>query len=367
MHGEHFADLRLDSALVAYGQLRHDHELYAAQVYDQGGCEIPDGYVEPAVDTYVALKLYAKRGRAIFAALDPKDTTHGVAYFTKLEHVLDVLAQLSREELANRPLSVTAQRFLAMIVEDRQSNAWGYNGKFPIAIHDGWYLDLFPFQDAAFKRAAFIADYATFDRNGHQGIHYIGAKGPQLGVFVVDTGGKPRVMVGPVAHGFQLTTPLDKRLDDDAALPIAGTSPWTAPFTLAAPTGPDLAIEFHRPRPPHKESTDRQKPQPPGMGDYEPPLKMSANVLRVEAARATDLTVDVLDHHFVTMTSIAVHAAKGRTDTAIAADKLPRPIESFRVHTGAFQARFDLNLHGDKVAVFGMDPRPKDPDRYDGD
>ena len=46
--------------------------------------EIPDGYVEPAVDTYVALAEYARRGQGLFRALDPKDKTRGGAYFARL-------------------------------------------------------------------------------------------------------------------------------------------------------------------------------------------------------------------------------------------------------------------------------------------
>jgi len=128
-----------------------------------------------------------------------------------------VLTALSHEQLANRPLSAAAKRFLAMIVERRETTAWGYGGSFPVATYDGWYLDLFPHIDTALEDASFIADYATFDRNGQQGVHYLGAKGPRLGVFVIDTGGAPRVMVGPVARAYQHTGPLDHRLDDEAA------------------------------------------------------------------------------------------------------------------------------------------------------
>ncbi len=38
-----------------------------------------------------------------------------------------------------------------------------------------------------------------------------------MGVFVVDVGGQPRAMVGPVAKGYEVATPIDGRLDDEAA------------------------------------------------------------------------------------------------------------------------------------------------------
>jgi hypothetical protein len=345
MATEPFQDLRLDSALAAYGQLRHNHVLVAAQLYDQSGCEIPDGYVEPALDTYVALADYAARGKTVFATLDPADKTHGKTYFTRLERLMRVLVALTREELADRPLSDEAKRFLGDIVEMRESSAWDYNGSFPIATYDGWYLDLFPFQDVAFKEAAFIADYATFDTNGQQGVHYLGAKGPRLGVFVVDTGGAPRLMVGPVARAYQHTGPLDHRLDDAASANVAGTAPWAASYTAAAPAEPAVTLELSVPRPVRKgdEEFPRQK---------QPKTGLAVNVLRIESAKDLgDVTVDLLDHHFIPQRSITVHVAKGATDTTL--PTLAKPIESIQLHVGTFVGRMDLGLNGQGKRKWG--------------
>jgi len=41
-----YADLRMQSAIVGYGQIRHNFVLLAGQGYDSYGCEIPDGWVE---------------------------------------------------------------------------------------------------------------------------------------------------------------------------------------------------------------------------------------------------------------------------------------------------------------------------------
>jgi len=354
MDGEPFQDLRLDSALAAYGQLRHNHVLIAAQVYDQGGCQIPDGYVEPALETYQALAAYAARGKAVFASLDPNHKTHGKAYFTRLEQVMKVLVALSREELANRPLSESAKRFLSMIVERRDSSAWDYNGSFPIAVYNGWYLDLFPFQDVAFKQASFIADYATYNRDGKQGIHYLGAKGPRLGIFVVDTGGAPRVMVGPVARAYQHTGPLDHRLDDAASASVEGTAPWATSYTFGAPAEPDLAMEFLRP--PAKPHSDDDSV----LGPKQPRTKLAPNVLHLDSMQPLgEVTVDLLDHHFAPLRSITVKVARGVTDTPI--PKLPRPIEAIRIRVGAFVGRMDLELSGHGRRYWGKAPRPVEP------
>src|SRR5690606_27956953 len=53
-----YADHRLNSALVGYGQLRHTFVLLAAQGYDAYGCEIPDAYVEPLPAVYDALRAH---------------------------------------------------------------------------------------------------------------------------------------------------------------------------------------------------------------------------------------------------------------------------------------------------------------------
>lgn len=330
-----YRDLRLDTALAAYGQLRHNHVLVEAEVYDQGGCEIPDGYVEPAPATYRALAAYAKRGRALFAQLDPKRATRGVAYFTRLERLMNVLAALSDEQLAGRPLSTEAKRFLAMIVERRIANAATYTSWFPVATFDGWYLDLFPNIDAGLKGAAFVADYATFDRDGARGIHYLGAKGPHLGVFVVDAGGPPRLMVGPVADAFGHTGPLDQRLTDDEADLVPGDAPWAASYTVPAPAVPVFDVKFARGAWPSSSGVR------PRLGRDLP----AANTLRLEANAALGkVTVELLDHHFVAMQQVTLDVGAGRTEQAMPAT--PRPIEALRINGAAWQQRFDLGLEG---------------------
>ena len=352
--GAAFADLRLGSAIAAYGQLRHNHVLVAAQVYDQGGCEIPDGYVEPAIDTYEALVEYARLGRTTFRALDPKDTTKGAAYFARLERLMQVLVALSREELANRPLSPSARRFLSMIVEMREASASGYMGTFPVATYDGWYLDLFPGLTPALRDAAFLADYATFDRNGRRGIHYIGAKGPRLGVFAVDVGGKPRMMVGPVATAFQHTGPLARRLSDEDAPKVAGSAPWAASYTApAVGTSPPLTLELVREQAPRRRTGNRllDAERPGGRRQHQDPLP--PNTLRLEAERDLgEITVELLDHHFVKMAAVQIKVGKGRGQTALAPQ--PRPIESVRISTsGGFQQRLDFDLQGYLYARLG--------------
>jgi hypothetical protein len=251
---------------------------------------------------------------------------------------------LSNEQLANRPLSATAKRFLSMIVERRETTAFTYNGSFPIATYDGWYLDLYPHIDTALEHAAFMADYATFDRDGEQGIHYLGAKAPRLGVFVVDTGGAPRVMVGPVAHAFQHTGPLETRLTDEDADDVAGLDPWAKSYTVPAVPEPEISIQYHRPTPPLKA---RFGPRRRASSSTIPD---NTTVIDAPAALG-EVTVELLDHHFVKMKAITVTVDKGTTN--VKSPVTPRPIEALRIRVGAFSSRIELSRDGEGNASFG--------------
>lgn len=334
MGTEAFADLRLNSILTSYGQLRHNHVLVAAQAYDQGGCEIPDGYVEPAPEAYLALAEYAKRGAATARLLDPKGGAEAIRYFTRVEKLMRVLAQISREELAGKPLSTDTRRFLAMIVERRVAKAVGYGGSFPVATFDGWYLDLFPNIETGLQSPAFISDVATYDREGKRGIHYLGAKAPRLGVFVVDTGGKPRVMIGPVARGFQHTGPHTDRIADDDVPRLTVDEPWAASYTVAAAAVPEYSVQFRR----AGASIDGLRVPPPD----EP----ADNVVRITSKHAHGAaTIELLDHHFVKMAEITTTITAGTVDVTIPAQ--PQPVEALRIRVGASAIRFDVPLTGE--------------------
>ncbi|MFN0252558.1 MAG: DUF3160 domain-containing protein [Kofleriaceae bacterium] len=330
-----FQDLRLNTVLTAYGQLRHNHVLIAAQAYDEGGCEIPDGYVEPAPDTYASLAEYAKRGAKVMRSLDPRNRTGGSAYYKRLEKLMRVLVAISKEELAGKPLSADTKRFLSMIVERRVATANSYSGSYPIATFDGWYLDLFPNIDTALEATSFVADWATYDRDGERGIHYLGAKLPRLGVFVVDTGGKPRLMVGPVAQGFQHEAAMDVRLTDNDAYAVEGESPWAKSYTVAATALPAFKMSFRRGDATFERDMMRK------VHDVVP-----VDVVRIESDMARgDVVVELLDHHFVEMAELEVALVKGRVDTRT--PKTPRPIEALRVRRGTAVERFDVPLDGD--------------------
>ena len=322
MGTEAFADLRLSSTIVAFGQLRHNAVLFAGQSYDQGGCEIPDGYVEPAPAVYQALLAYAERGAATVAAVDPQDASKTRAYFATLARILRVLDAIVAGELAGRPLSEDEHRWLSMILEIvRGQSSHG-------ATYTGWWFDLFPSRPEALGRADFIADYFT---SGEEGVvAYAGAQAPALGVFVVDTGGPPRVVVGPVARGYEHRGPLSPRLDDDASAKVPDLiAPWSASYTLPAPPAPELALSV---------AVDRNAyltaPRPLG-----------------------PVTVTMLDHHRRPIESVTKNAGSGTTVFVFKPAPEDRPAEAIHLHAGAFDAWDELG-NGDGAIFDFTHPEP---------
>jgi hypothetical protein len=315
MGTEAFADLRMDSAIAAFGQLRHNAVLFAGQGYDQGGCEIPDGFVEPAPAVYDALAAYADRGAAAIGAVDPGDESRARGYFAGLGRVLRVLSAIAGDELAGRALSDDERRFLSMVIEMTPGSSAGP------PTYTGWYFDLFPSRVDGLARADFIADYFT---SGYEGVvAYAGAGTPRVGLFVVDTGGAPRVMVGPVARAYEHHGPLAKRLDDEAAAQLPSVAePWAASYTVAGPATPALSVGF---------SNDG-------------PNKASAVL---EAPRALGpVTIEVLDHHRRPIQSLTRTAGAGKTTFPFRAGTEKRPIEALHVKVGEFHAWTQVSWEG---------------------
>ena len=297
-----FADLRVSSALAAYAQLRHDHVLIAGQAYGEGGCEIPDGYVEPVPAVYDALAAYADLGAKQVGLLGA-GAQGSRAYFERLGKIARVLAAISRIELANQPLPVEAQRWLSMVVEMLPS---GSDGR---PTYTGWYFDLFEDRADGIARPDLIADYFTSDA----GVAYVGVSAPRLGVFVVDTGGGPRAMIGPVASAYEHQgAPGAPRLTDDAALQLAAKDrldPWAARYTVAAPPAPSFEAEL--------------------TWDDSGNHVMSLHALQP----IPSLTIQLLDHHRVPVAQITRPVPKGRSAIA-----LPKLGEDVVVNTYGFIA-----------------------------
>ncbi|MDI1445625.1 DUF3160 domain-containing protein [Polyangium sp. 6x1] len=203
MQREAFADMRMSSALVGYAQLRHTFILLQGQGYDAYGCAIPDAYVEPAAPFYDALIAHTERLRKVAGG-----------GFEGLLRVLRVLSAISKTEASRGAPTPTQAQWLGMVSEYIPEGGYSDSGDPPK--WTGWYFDMFEDrEDGAMRPASLVADYFTLTNAGK--VAHLGVDGLRLGVFIVDTGGEPRAMVGPVARGYEAKTPIAERLDDQAA------------------------------------------------------------------------------------------------------------------------------------------------------
>jgi len=299
------ADLRFNTIAAAYGQLKHNYVLMAGQSYSEFGCEIPDGYIEPAPAAYDALIEYAARGAKVAALLDPRDQGGIKAHFELVAHTLHVIRAIVDDELANRPLTATQKRWIGMVSELSVDDSQDITGYPPV--YSGWYFDLFlATQDDGMRGAGYIADYFT---SVEDGIAYVGASAPRIGVFVVDTNGAPRAFVGPVARGYETHTPLGTRLNDaDAAKLTTVDDPWAARYTIANPaTAPALALRYD-----------------PETGDV---------IVKADHALGP-ATVKLLDHHRVPLQ--AKKQAVNEGDTVFAFHKKSK-VGAVYIQIGAFR------------------------------
>ena len=324
-----FADLRLNSAVAAFGQLRHNFVLIAGQGYDAAGCEIPDGWVEPVPEVYAALADYAARGTQVMRELDPKDTLATVKYFARLGKVLRVLRAIAQDELAGRALTAEAKQFISMVAEYQPPGSGGG------ATYTGWYYDLFRDRvEDGLSGADFVADYYT---SGHlQQVAYVGALGPRLGFFVVDVGGAPRLMVGPVARAYEYTGPLAARLTDETAAAATGKrEPWAVSYTAPHASEPPLAV------------TQASGGGQPG-GDTTP------LTLAVRSSRSLGaVTVELLDHHRVAYESLTLPVGKGVTKFRF---KRAPPASAGTVYTEGVHVKIGAFDYVQTVGVAAMGP-----------
>lgn len=298
-----YADLKRSSALAAYAQIRHTYVLMAAQGYDAYGCEIPDGYVEPALSAWDALLAWVRAAKTAVPAQ--------ARYFRRVEDVLGMLRGIAATELSGAALSEPQRRWLGMVSEITPVGGYGGDSGEPPK-YTGWYFDLFPDREiGAQKSVDLVADYFTLT-NAHE-VRYLGVQNVMLGAFVVDVNGEPRIMVGPVAKPYETTSNLDDpRLDDEAAVKAPATekhAPWLATYVAPEITGPTVAAETY------------------GCG-------AQMRVVVVGEEDLGEVTVTLLDHHGDPVTARVTQKVAAEP-VAFAFEVAEEAVESAYVHVNA--------------------------------
>ena len=234
MASDAWADMRMSSALAVYAQIRHTFVLLAGQGYDGYGCEIPDGWVEPAVGAYDGMLAWVRAARTAAPSQ--------AAYFRRVEEVLSMLRSISLTELSGVALSEPQRRWLGMVSEYTPKDGYGGDSGEPPK-YTGWYFDLFPDREIGAERGVdLVADWFTLT-NADQ-VRHLGIEKAALGVFVVDVGGEPRAMVGPVAKTYEVATPIAERLDDERARKVTGKRADWLSFLAPKKADPPLAAHL---------------------------------------------------------------------------------------------------------------------------
>jgi hypothetical protein len=312
MRTDAWRDLRLGTTVAAFGELRHNAVLMSAGTYDAFGCAIPDGWVEPIPATLDALIAYADRGLHAMDVLDPSHATEADAYFARLRRVLSVLRRIVATEIAGHALSDAERRFLGSVAEIIPQSTACVDSCAP-PTYTGWWFDMFLRRIAdGTASPEFVADYYASTQAG--AVAYIGAREPRFGVFVVDAGGGPRAMVGPVAYAFEATGPLEQRFADADVPDIKGTAaPWMRAYATPSPPEP-----FHR----FLRVARRDSP---------PPLELEVTSDRALGA----VTLDLLDHHRRVVASVTHAAGPGPTRFRFD-DPRAAEAEGVRLRAGAY-------------------------------
>lgn len=285
MTGDSWKDMRMNSAIAAYGQLRHNNILLVPGTYDEPGCEIPESYVEPAPAVYGALIDYADRGARATAQLSP-DTE---ASFLRLGRVLRVLGSIGEHELAGVALSADEQRFLSMVTEISYGRRGGYSSG-PAA--SGWYFEMFETPHDGLTDARLIADYFASPSEGRA--FYAGVSEVRMGLFVVDTGGPARVFAGPVARAFQQEAPFAPRLTDSDVRSTQGEDPWAASYTVAPLPEPKLTLTS-------RTKEDKRE-------GYSGDITFTA----VSQEDLPKVLIEITDHHHVPIATVTHELRKGQ-------------------------------------------------------
>ena len=254
-----WADKMLHTQLSSWAQLRHDNILYSKQSYTfEPLCEYPAGYVEPYPEFYEAVQDYAKFGQALFNQINPNNLTEmgqetyqmAMAYFEKLESIAGQLQTLAEKELRLEPFSPQEELFLKSIAIRQLEQVDNVCAIFTRETWNGWYVDLFPWQD---DNPALIVDIHTntnteFPSLLPPGVLHIGTGSVAAIVILVNTDEGVVAYVGPSFTYFEIFEeghPPHRLTDEEWDQRLQNTPRpippiWTSSFRLPSVTVPDF-------------------------------------------------------------------------------------------------------------------------------
>jgi len=269
-----WADKMLHTQLASWAQLRHDNILYAKQSFTMGiGCEYPAGYVEPYSAFYAAVRDYARAGYEALTSLDlrtdikadqmllqlenhdssidelfPDDVPtlrHKVlTYFEHLEYVTTMLQTMAEKELRLELFSEEEEAFLkdTTVLQITDSNICGVP---PLKTWNGWYPQLFPWEDESPVLIADIHTNPNLDPPlAPPSVLHVATGSVATLVLIADTDEGPTMYVGPSLSYYEV---IEK--GEAGSLPTRLTDQdWKARLRKnPSPTPPDWTTRFRLP------------------------------------------------------------------------------------------------------------------------
>jgi hypothetical protein len=198
----------LNTQLGSWAQLRHDTILYAKQSYTGGGCEYPEGWVDPYPELYEALAAFADRAQGNFGALGLLELDPGIeAYLAALKAHSMTLAGIARAELDGAELTEVQRVFLKSVVKR-------FGQGYRLAM-DGWYLEMvFHVMRVVQSFKPTIADVHTCVADICPAFTLeVGTGMPNLMLLSVKNDCGIKAYVGPVFSYFEFRS--DRRWDDE--------------------------------------------------------------------------------------------------------------------------------------------------------
>lgn len=161
-------------------------------------------------------------------------------------------------------------------------------------------------------------------------------------MFVIDTGGPPRVAVGPVARAYEHHGPQARRLDDaaGAALPERDRhDPWAKRYTAPAAAPPAFGVEY-----------------------YDGVAKVTAGG-GIGALGA--ITIEPLDHHRVPNgPKVTRRLRAGELSIQVRTHKADAEVSGLHLQIGDFHDWLELSVVGGTASASygGWKPPGADPD-----
>jgi len=223
--------LKMNTQLAAWAQLRHDNLLYAKQSYTAGVvCEYPETYIEPVPEFYGAIGAFADHAARIFG--DPSPMSDDLEnrlrrYFGEMSTIADTLASVAQKELDGVAVTPEEKLFLQTVLYDEPV------GCAPVYL--GWYSRLYyTGEEGLFKQDLVVADVHTqpTDAAGSPVGHVLHAgTGPlDMAVLIADLPHRENVaFIGPVMSYYEHVTLGFERLTDEEWQTVHAQAPSFRP------------------------------------------------------------------------------------------------------------------------------------------